>query len=92
MNDRLNANKPQPPEGKGKAAATNKDLDVEIKKEDPGFFGSFWKPGTPAKKKAGASTMEAVSNIYLIVVDVDSIYGAMLAIASACYQTPSCFE
>jgi vacuolar protein sorting-associated protein 1 len=65
VNDKMTANKP-PADAKGKLAAgqvnNNKDLDVEIKKEEPGFFGSFWKPATGTqKKKPGTSTMEAVS-------------------------------
>jgi hypothetical protein len=40
----------------------NKDLDVEPKKEEPGFFGSFWNQKTAGKpKKVGAATMESVS-------------------------------
>ena len=49
VQDRLNANKPPPPTGDpktGKLAPgqinNNRDLDVEIKKEEPSFFGSFF--------------------------------------------------
>jgi len=63
INEKMNANKPQVVEQKGKLAPgainNNKDLDVEAKKEEPGFFGSFWKPGAVPKKKGGVSTMEA---------------------------------
>jgi len=63
VNDKMNANKPATTDPKGKlptgAVNNNKDLDVDIKKEEPGFFGSFWKPGSQPKKKAGASTMDA---------------------------------
>jgi hypothetical protein len=68
VHDRMNANKPPPPAQDPKRALNNnKDLDVEIKKEEPSFFGSFWnkaqtvsgRPVTPVKK--GAAIMEAVS-------------------------------
>jgi hypothetical protein len=64
VQDRLNANKPQPPPNDPKKALNNnKDLDVDIKKEDQSFFGSFFakaKGGPPAKK--GAAAMDAVSH------------------------------
>jgi hypothetical protein len=65
--DRLNINKPPPPAPdpkSGKLAPgqinNNKDLDVENKKEEPSFFGSFFAPKAAAKKK-GAPVMESVS-------------------------------
>lgn len=66
VSDKLNANKPPPTGDKGKNPSThvnnNKDLDVDAKKEEPGFFGSFWSQKTSGKtKKVGAATMEAVS-------------------------------
>lgn len=66
VSDKLNANKPQPTGGKGGATPggvnNNKDLEVDVKKEEPGFFGSFWNQKTTGKsKKVGAATMEAVS-------------------------------
>ncbi|EIN08035.1 hypothetical protein PUNSTDRAFT_144490 [Punctularia strigosozonata HHB-11173 SS5] len=63
VQDRLNANKPQHTQSKdGKlppgAINNNKDLDVEVKKEEASFFGSFFvKNKQPAKK--GAAVMEA---------------------------------
>lgn len=67
--ERMNANKPQPaqPDPKsGKLAPgqinNNKDLDVEPKKEEASFFGSFFsaKNGAGGKKKnPAAPTMEA---------------------------------
>ncbi|KAJ7771596.1 Dynamin central region-domain-containing protein [Mycena metata] len=70
VNDRMNAARPPPPAADPKAGKlapgqinNNRDLDVEAKKEEPSFFGSFFAP-----KKAGAtkkngtatpSTMEA---------------------------------
>ncbi|KAJ7063529.1 Dynamin central region-domain-containing protein [Mycena amicta] len=68
VNDRLNANKPPPAAAdlkSGKLAPgqinNNRDLDVEAKKEEPSFFGSFFAPKTKAAtaKKNGVSTMEA---------------------------------
>jgi hypothetical protein len=71
--DRQNAGKPPPPPpAPGKLAPgqinNNRDLDVDPRKEESGFFGSFFSSskGTQSKKKgapAGAATsvMEAVS-------------------------------
>lgn len=65
VSDRLQANKPAPAAHDPKsgklppgAVNNNRDLDVDLKKEDQGFFGSFWaagqKPGQPgARKKTG---------------------------------------
>jgi hypothetical protein len=65
VSERLNTNKPQaqPADGRsvdpktGKlmpgAVNNNKDLDVDLKREEPGFFGSFFvknKPQAGAKK------------------------------------------
>lgn len=66
VSEKLNANKPQQTTDKGKASPAqlnnNKDLDVDVKKEEPGFFGSFWNQKAAGKsKKVGAATMEAVS-------------------------------
>ncbi|KAG8970808.1 vacuolar protein sorting-associated protein 1 [Tulasnella sp. 419] len=65
VQERLNANKPPPPvhdpkSGKVTAAQlnNNKDLEVDLKKEEPSFFGSFFSGGKNAKKK-GAGTLEA---------------------------------
>ena len=67
VTEKLNANKPQPTTEKGKLAPgqtnNNKDLDVDAKKEEPGFFGSFWNQKAAGKaKKVGAASMEAVSD------------------------------
>ncbi|KAJ7581503.1 Dynamin central region-domain-containing protein [Mycena floridula] len=67
VNDRINANKPPPPAAdpkNGKLAPGQinggRDLDVEPKKEDPGFFGSFFNPKTANKKRnVNAPIMEA---------------------------------
>lgn len=68
VQERLSGNKPQqsgidPKTGKPTAAQlnNNKDLDVDLKKEEPSFFGSFF-PGNKGKKKGGP-IMEAVSVI-----------------------------
>jgi len=63
VQDRLNASKPAPSVDNrpGKLAPgqvnNNKDLDVEIRKEEPSFFGSFFSGSKSAKKKSGV--MEA---------------------------------
>ena len=66
VQDRLNANKPPPPTGDpktGKLAPgqinNNKDLDVDIKKEEPSFFGSFFARDKTVKKK-GVAAMDSV--------------------------------
>ena len=64
VSDKLNANKPPPEKGKINPAQlnNNKDLDVDPKKEEPGFFGSFWNQKAAGKsKKVGAASMESVS-------------------------------
>jgi dynamin 1-like protein len=66
VTDRLNANKPATPEPKtGKVSSAqlnnNKDLDVDLKKEEPSFFGSFFSAakGQQQKSKKGPQPMEA---------------------------------
>ncbi|KAJ7090348.1 Dynamin central region-domain-containing protein [Mycena belliarum] len=69
VNDRMNANKPPPPAADPKTGKlgpgqinNNRDLDVEPKKEEASFFGSFFAPkpkGTTKKNGVPASTMEA---------------------------------
>jgi hypothetical protein len=67
VNERMAAAHPPPPEpAKGKLAPgavnNNKDLQVDVKTEEPSFFASFFsstnKPGTVKKK--GVAVMEAV--------------------------------
>lgn len=70
VTERLNATKaPAPVDNPktGKLAPgtinNNKDLDVDLKKEEPSFFGSFFsanKGGPAAAKKKPGYTMEAV--------------------------------
>ena len=72
VNDKMNANKPPPTDAKGKLAPgtlnNNKDLDVDVKKEDASFFGSFFSNTAKqaASKKKGAAAMEAVSFLYVM--------------------------
>ena len=69
VQDRLNASKkPQPQTdpktGKLAPGAINndKDLDVDAKKDEPGFFGSFFAGNRNAQvKKKGAAAMDSVS-------------------------------
>ncbi|KAH9984459.1 VpsA protein [Russula vinacea] len=65
VTERLNANKPATPEPKaGKMTAAqmnnNKDLEVDLKKEEPSFFGSFFSSSKSqqAKAKKGPQPME----------------------------------
>lgn len=71
VTDRLNANKPATPEPKpGKVSSAqlnnNKDLDVDIKKEEPSFFGSFFNASKSQQQKAkkGPQPMEAVRTLF----------------------------
>lgn len=70
VNQRMEASKPQSnstidPRSKNLPAGTlnnNKDLDVDIKQQDQGFFGSFWQGGkNQAANKKRMSAMDAVS-------------------------------
>ena len=68
ITERLNANKPPPPTAdpkSGKLAPgqinNNKELDVDSKKEEPSFFGSFFSGKKPTKKGPNTSSMESVS-------------------------------
>ncbi|KAG9094682.1 vacuolar protein sorting-associated protein 1 [Ceratobasidium sp. UAMH 11750] len=65
ITERMNANKPPPPADNpktGKLAPgtvnNNKDLDVDAKKDEPGFFGSFFAANRNQPKKKGAAVME----------------------------------
>jgi dynamin 1-like protein len=71
VTERLNANKPATPEPKGgKMTAAqlnnNKDLEVDLKKEEPSFFGSFFSSTKSQQQKAkkGAQPMEPVFASY----------------------------
>ncbi|CAE6348071.1 unnamed protein product [Rhizoctonia solani] len=66
VTDRLNANRPATPADNPKAGKlapgtlnNNKDLDVDSKKEEPSFFGSFFAGNKNQPKKKGAAVMEA---------------------------------
>lgn len=61
VTDRLNANKPSPDIKGGKLPVNNnKDLDVDPRKEEPSFFGSFFSAAKNAPKKKGVAVMESV--------------------------------
>lgn len=84
VTERINANKTPPPQAdvkSGKLGAgqinNNKDLDVDAKKDEPSFFGSFFAKGkNQAAAKKGVSTMEAVclilSCLWLFLTLVDT--------------------
>ena len=67
VNERLAAARPPPPGADPKSGRlapgtinNNRDLDVDAKKEEPSFFGSFFSTARTKKKPAsGASVMEA---------------------------------
>jgi dynamin 1-like protein len=59
VTERLSASKPQADPKNPKAQVNNsKDLDVDAKKDEPSFFGSFFAPKAGVKKK-GAAVMES---------------------------------
>ena len=68
VSERLNANKPSPDIKGGKllpgAVNNNKDLEVDPRKEEPSFFGSFFSSAKNAPKKKGAAIMDAVSSLF----------------------------
>ena len=61
VTERLNASKPpQQQETKGGklppgAVNNNKDLEVDVRKEEPSFFGSFFSSAKNAPKKKGVA-------------------------------------
>jgi len=70
VTERLNAAKGPPPQDNPKSGKlapgtvnNNKDLEVDIKKDEPSFFGSFFvgNKGAAGAKKKGAAAMESVS-------------------------------
>ena len=72
--ERLNGNKPATPEPKGgKMTATqlnnNKDLEFDLKKEEPSFFDSFFSSakGQEQKAKEGAQPMERYLHLIICV-------------------------
>src|SRR5258706_29981 len=96
--ERLGANKPQaqPADGRsvdpktGKllpgAVNNNKDLDVDLRKEEPGFFGSFFvknKAQVGAKK---GSVMEAPPAIMRPLAALNQADEYVLAISSSVQQ------
>lgn len=113
VQDRLNLNKPPPQTGMdpktGKLAAgainNNKDLDVEFKKEEPSFFGSFFAGGKAAAKKKGAPVMDSVSISALLKralkLNIDGLIFVLTSFdsdcvcdgtAASCHSPPSCAE
>lgn len=67
VSERLNSSKPSPDVKGGKlpvgAINNNKDLDVDIRREEPSFFGSFFSSAKNAPKKKGVAVMESVSMV-----------------------------
>ena len=66
VQERMNQGKPSTPTPDPKSKLlpgqvnNNKDLDVEVKKEEPSFFGSFFSSAKNAPKKKGVAVMENV--------------------------------
>lgn len=65
VQDRLNANKPPTPVPDTKSGKlppsqmNNRDLDVDLKKEEPSFFGSFFSSAKKGQPKKAGPIMEA---------------------------------
>jgi len=63
VTERLNASKPPPgpPDPKNTRAQVNnnKDLEVDAKKDEPSFFGSFFSSKAGVTRKKGQAVMEA---------------------------------
>lgn len=66
VQDRLNANKPATPVPDPKSGKlppgqmiNNRDLDVDLKKEEPSFFGSFFSSAKKGQPKKAGPVMEA---------------------------------
>jgi hypothetical protein len=94
VSDKLNANKPQQTNVGGKPTPAqlnnNKDLDVDVKKEEPGFFGSFWNQKAAGKsKKVGAASMESVS---VGGITSRSFMMLMTTLAATGHQAAICVE
>lgn len=67
ITERLSASKPQQADTKNPKLLTasqinnNKDLDVDVRKDESNFFGSFFSAAKNTPKKKGVAVMEAVS-------------------------------
>lgn len=70
VTDKMNANKPQTDSKGPKPGAVNNgnNLDVDAKKEEPSFFGSFFSSAKNAPKKKGVAVMENVSSTILVIL------------------------
>ncbi len=94
VTDRMNAAKPptpvpDPKSGKLPPGAinNNKDLDVDMKKEEPSFFATFFSGAKNAPRKKGVAIMESVGFNF-----GDSVRGALIyeySLAPTCHSTPS---
>lgn len=97
VQDRLNAKKPppavtDPKTGKlGTGALNNdKDLDVDLKKDEPGFFGSFFAGTRGAQvKKKGAAAMDSVRYAVFACRIASS---SVMNIAAAANSASSCTQ
>ena len=82
VTERLNAAKP-PSEKNGKGASiavnNNKDLDVDAKKEEPSFFGSFFSSAKNAPKKKGAAVVPGLQE-----------HQALLCVSHSRQEVPGC--
>lgn len=70
VTERMNANKPPPPSADPKSGRltsgqinNNKDLDVELPKEEPSFFGTFFSGNKGGKKRSALTNGRAGSPV-----------------------------
>ena len=70
VQDRLNANKPPPPTPDPKSGKLvpgqingGRDLDVDPKKDEASFFGSFFSTAKKGQPKKGGPVMESVGTL-----------------------------
>lgn len=69
VQDRLNANKPPPPAPDPKSGklppgqVNGRDLDVEPRKDEPSFFGSFFSTARKGQPKKVGPVMDSVGTV-----------------------------
>ena len=95
VQDRLNANKPPTPVPDAKSGKlapgqinNNRDLDVDFKKEEPSFFGSFFSSAKKGQPRKVGPVMEAVR----LTPHSDTLQLIVVLLASCSDQASVCFE
>lgn len=94
VQDRLNASKPPQAADSKSGRLTpaqinnNKDLDVDPRKEEQSFFGSFFSASKNTPKKKGVTVMEAVS-VSCTLLPIRLLNGTRHNLATCNYQAAS---